>query len=126
MQRVAGINRLQKTTAGVAKIGDGIERDVGHGLAEHHVKHQEIVDRRTRITDRGCENIGRLHGEAWPEQTIVNRDITERDSARGSVADLLAEAKILEKIAGIGFADELTQRGTPSRFRFGRASLTEP
>ena len=40
-----GIDRLQETAFGIAEIGDRIERDVRHGLAEHDVENEQIVDR---------------------------------------------------------------------------------
>ena len=50
----------------------------------------------------GRENVGRLHRETRPEQAVVKRHVAERDGARRGVVDLLAEAEIFEKIAGIG------------------------
>ncbi len=51
-KRVAGIDRGQKAAVGIAEIGHGVERNVGHGLAEHDVEHQQVVDRAFRIADR--------------------------------------------------------------------------
>ena len=102
VERVAGIDRREELHAGVAEIGDRIERDVRHGLAEHDVEHQQIVDRRARIADRLGEGVGRLHREARAEQPVVERDVARRDGARRRVADGLAEAEILEEIAGAG------------------------
>src|SRR3546814_9242239 len=44
--------RSPEPTGGVAEVGDGVERDVRHGLAEHDVKHQQVVERRHGIPDR--------------------------------------------------------------------------
>ena len=41
----------QKLATGVAEVGDGVERDIRHGLAEHDVEHQEVVDRRFAIAN---------------------------------------------------------------------------
>jgi hypothetical protein len=101
-ERVAGKHRGQELAAGVAEIGHGVERDVRHGLAEHDVENQEIVERRLAIADGGGENRRRLHGKARSEQSEVERSIACRHRARGGVADDLAEAKVLEEIAGIG------------------------
>ena len=77
-QRVAGIDRAAEIAAGVAEIGDGIERDVRHGLAEHDVEDEQVVDRRARIADRLGERVRRLHREARAEQAVVERDIAAR------------------------------------------------
>jgi hypothetical protein len=42
-----------------------------------------------------------LHGKARPEQPVVQRDVADGYRARGGVANLLAEAEILKKIAGV-------------------------
>ena len=90
-------------TIGVTEIGDGIERDIRHGLAEDDVKDQEVVDRRSRIAEAGGKSVRRLHRETRAEQAIIERDVAERDGARRGVADHLAELEVLEEIAGIGF-----------------------
>ena len=51
-KRVAGIDRAEKAAIGIAEIGDGVERNVRHGLAEHDMEHQQIVDRAAGIADR--------------------------------------------------------------------------
>ena len=99
-ERVARDKPGAEVTAGIAEIGDGIERDVGHGLAEHEVEDEEIVDRRARIADRLGEGVGGLHREARAEQAGIERDVAGRHRARRGVADHLADAEILEKIAG--------------------------
>ena len=101
-QRIAGIHRAAEIAAGIAEIGDGVERHVGHGLAEHDVKDQQIVDRRARIADRLGELVRRLHREARPEHAVIERDIAGGDGARRRVPDHLADAEIFEKIAGAG------------------------
>ena len=55
----------------------------------------------------GGERVGRLHREARAEQADVERDVADRDGARRGVADGLAEAEILEEIAGAGLAHDL-------------------
>ncbi len=101
-QRIARIDGLAEITAGIAEIGDGVERNVGHGLAEHDVEHQQIVDRRARIADRFGERVRRLHREPRAEQAGVKRDVADRDGARRGVADHLADAEIFKTIAGAG------------------------
>ena len=51
LKRVARIDRLEETAVGIAEIGDRIERNVRHRLAEHDMKHQQVVERRVRIAD---------------------------------------------------------------------------
>ena len=38
------IDRLQEAAVGITEVGDSVERDVGHGLAEHHVKDEQVVE----------------------------------------------------------------------------------
>ncbi len=102
-QRIARINRCAEVAAGIAEIGDGIERDIGDGLAEDDVEYEQVVDRRTRITDRLGKLVRRLHCEAWPEQAVVKGDIAGGHRSRGGVTDHLADAEILKAIAGTGF-----------------------
>ena len=44
----ARINGFEKPAVGIAEIGDRIERDVGHSLAEYNVKEKQVT-----IGDRG-------------------------------------------------------------------------
>ena len=60
VERVAGIDRLQEAAVGVAEIGDRVERDVGHRLAEHDMKGEQIVDRACGIADGAGEGLGAL------------------------------------------------------------------
>ena len=93
------------------------------------MENQEIVERRARITDLGREGVGRLHGKARPEQPVIERHIAERYRARRGVADFLAEAEVLEKIAWIGLGDgRFTHAKAPSSdpARLGSAILTKP
>ena len=99
---------MQEAAVGVAEIGDRIERDVRHGLAEHDVEDQQVVDRRARIADRIGERVGGLQREARAVERVVERDVAGRDGARGRVADGLAEAEILEEIAGLVLVIELS------------------
>ena len=48
-ERIAGINGCEKSAIGVAQIRDRIERYVGHGLAEHDMDDEKIIDRCPRI-----------------------------------------------------------------------------
>ena len=74
-QRVARIDRAQEAAVRVAEVRDRIERDVRHGLAEHDVEHQQVVERRGRIADRVGERVGGLRRKARAEQRVVERDI---------------------------------------------------
>src|SRR5207248_4442070 len=44
-ERVAGKYRPQETAIGITQIGDRIERDGGHGLAEDDVEDEQISER---------------------------------------------------------------------------------
>jgi hypothetical protein len=57
IQRGAWIDGLEKPAIGVAQIGNGIKRDVRHGLAEHDMKHQQIVDGSFRKADVLRKNV---------------------------------------------------------------------
>ena len=103
-QRCARIDRLQEPATGVAQIGDGVEGDVGHRLAEHDVENEQVVDRRMPVADRMREGVGGLDGEARAVEGGVERDVARRHRARRGVADRLADPKVLEEIARIGLA----------------------
>ena len=127
IERVAGIDGFEEVAIGIAEIGHGVERNVRHRLAEHHVENQEIVNRRVPVADLGGEGVGRLHGKARAEQAVVKRHVADRDRARRGVADVLAETEILEKIAwiGLGEGDWLTTK-LLHPIRPGLAILTKP
>ena len=101
-ERVAGIDGGEKAELGIAEIGDGVARDVRHGLADDDVEDEEIVDRRARIADLLREGVRRLHGEARPVQRGEQAHIADRDRARRGMHDLLAELEVLEIVAGDG------------------------
>ena len=67
-----GIDQAQEAPVGVAEIGHGVERDVGHGLAEHEMECQQVLDRRRRQAVRPCERIRAVLQEAragqWPDR----------------------------------------------------------
>jgi hypothetical protein len=44
-----------------------------------------------------------LYCKARPEQAVVNGDVADGDGARRGMPNVLTEAEILEKIAGVGF-----------------------
>ena len=100
VEGIAGIDRREHPEGGVAEIGDGVERDIRHGLAEHDVKDEEVVHGRTRIADRPREHVRRLHREAGAEQAIVERHVAHGDGARGRMLDDLADAEVFKEIAG--------------------------
>ena len=101
-QRVARIHRGEEAELGIAEIGNGVARDVGHGLADDDMEHEQIVDRRARIADLMRERVRRLHGEARAVQRGEQARIADRDRARGRMHDLLAELEVLEIVAGDG------------------------
>ena len=86
-ERVAGKDRLQEAAIGIAEIGDGIERDVGHRLAEHDVEDQQIVDRRSGIADSLAEGVRGLHREARPVEGGIERDVAGGQGARRRMED---------------------------------------
>ena len=101
-QRVARIDGLEEAAVGVAEIGDGVERDVRHRLAEHDVEGEQVVDRARRIADRPGEGLGALRREARPVERRIERGVADVERARRRVADRLADAEILEEAAGGG------------------------
>src|SRR5262249_13361888 len=103
-KRVARIDRLEEAEVGVAEVGNCIEGNVRHRLAEHHMEDEEIVDRRMRKAEGARELVGGLHREAGAIERVVERDVADRDGARRRVLNPLAETKVLKEIAGIGFA----------------------
>ena len=100
-QRVARIDRREEAAIGIAEIGDRIERDVRHGLAEHDVEDQQIVDRRARIADRLGEGVGGLDGEARAVERGVERDVAGRDRARRGVRMAWPRRKSSKKLPGL-------------------------
>src|ERR1700722_12830339 len=68
-QRIAGIDGRKEAAGGIAEIGDGVERNVGDGLAENDMEGEQIVDGAAGIADRLSKTIRRLHGESRPEQS---------------------------------------------------------
>ena len=101
-QRLARIDRLEKAPVRIAEIGDGVERDVGHGLAEHDVEDEPVVEGASRVPDRLGEGIRGLHREARAVERGVERGVARRDGARGCVANRLAEPEVLEEAPRIG------------------------
>ena len=103
-QRVARIDRLQEAAIGVAEIGDGVERDVGHGLAEHDMEREQVVDWPCGVADRASEGFRALRREARAIKRRIERGVAVAQRARRRMADRLAEAKILEEPAcgGLG------------------------
>ena len=103
-QRVAGKDRLQEPAIGVAEIGDRIERDVGHGFAEHDMEGEQIVDWACGVADGASEGFRALGREACAVKRRIERRVAVAERARRRVADRLADAKILEEPAcgGLG------------------------
>ena len=85
------IDGLEKAAIGIAKIGDGIERDVGNGLAEHNVEHQKIVDRRlagSRLFAKGSDDCTAKRGPNNPlysamSPTVIVRGVAWQIAGRG-------------------------------------------
>ena len=123
---VARIDRHAKAAAGIAQIGNGIERHVGHGLAEHHVEGGQIVQRRLGQAERAGEFRRGIEGEARAVKRGVKRHVARGHRARGGVADFLAEAEILEEVAGIGLGHGQSSCPLPwrSRGRVGVGAFT--
>ena len=124
-QRIAGVHRREKAAGRIAEVGDRIERDVRHGFAEHDVEDEQIIDRRARIADRARESVRRLDRKARTEQPVVDRDVAHGDRARRRVPDHLADAEILEEIAGTVFDIVLTTMPDPElwSWRIHRAMI---
>jgi hypothetical protein len=56
-QRVARKHRLQEPAIGIAQIGNGIERDIRHRLAEDDVEREQVIDWRLGVANGFCEGI---------------------------------------------------------------------
>ncbi len=103
-ERVAGKNRLQEPAIGVAEVGHGVQRYVGHGLAEHDMEGEQIVDRALRVADGAREGFRALRREAAAGQCRIKRGVAARQRARRRVTDRLPQAKVFEEPAcgGLG------------------------
>ena len=101
-QRVAGIDRHAPAEFRVAEIGDGVQRDVRHRLADDDVEDEKVVERGVRQADRLREHVRRIDGEARPVERDVQRRIGLGQRARGGMAEFLPDAEILEEIAVAG------------------------
>jgi hypothetical protein len=66
-----------------------------------------------------------LDRKARTEQPVIERHIAESDGARGGVADLLTETKILEEIARTGLRGR-AHKFTPLFDRVRQYILTKP
>ena len=80
---VAGIDRHAPAELGIAEIGDGIERDVRHGLADHDMEDQQVVERRARQAERAGEDVRGVDGEA---RAVEARCSTPRRPRSGCAA----------------------------------------
>ena len=101
---VARIDRGQEPAGRIAKIGHRVDRDIRHGLAEHGVEHQEVINRGAWVADRLREGVRGLHRKARPVEPVVERDVAGRDGPRRGVPDQRPDAKVLEEVAGACFA----------------------
>ena len=106
----ARIDGFDEAALGIAEIGHRIERDVRHGLAEHGVEDEQIVQRRLRKAEALRKGIGRLQREARAIERGVKRRIAFRQRARRRMHQLLADAEILEEIAGVRFGHVCLKR----------------
>ena len=96
-QRIACKHRLREPAIGVAEIGDRVERDVGHRLAEHDMEGEQIVDRACRIADGARESLGALGRKAHAVKRGIERGVATGQRMGRRVVDRLAEAKVLEE-----------------------------
>ena len=101
-ERVAGIDGLQKPAVGVAEIGDRVQRDVGHRLAEHDVEGEQIVDRACRDSRSRGRRSRRSAPRSAAVERRIERGVAAVQRARRRVAQRLAEPEILEEAAGGG------------------------
>ncbi len=114
-ERVARIDRLEEAPIGIAEIGDGIERNVRHRLAEDDVKDEQVVDRRRGIADRAGEGVRGLHGETRAVERRIERRIPGPHRARRRMDDGVAEVEILEEAAGTGLRARAGHASPPDR-----------
>ena len=110
VDRVAGVDQPEEAPVGVAEIGHGVERDVGHGLAEDQVEGQQVLDRRSRQAVRPCERIRAVLQEPGAGQRQVEGGVADVHGARRRVPDLLADVEVLEEVAGGGLAHVIPDR----------------
>ena len=104
MKGRARMDGLEEAPVRVAEIGDRVERDVRHRLAEDDVEDEPVVERTGRVADRAREGLARLHREARAVERGVERGVPLRHGAGRRVADRLAEREILEEAAPVGLA----------------------
>ena len=109
-QGVARIDRSQPAPFGIAEVGDGVERDVGDGLAEDQVEGGEIVERRGGEARGAGELVGGIERMAGRVERMVERPLAPRDGARHRMGDDLADAVVFEEASGVGLGHA---RGSP-------------
>jgi hypothetical protein len=71
-ERISRIDRVAKAAGGVAEVGDGIERDVGHRLAKDHVEGQQIIHRGARKGQAVREGVGRGQAKREPVSAVYS------------------------------------------------------
>ena len=116
-ERIAGIDRLEEAPIGIAEIGDGIERDIRHRLAEDDMEHEQVVDRRRGIADRASEGVRGLHRKARAVERRIERCIAGPHRARRRMDDAVAEVEILEETSGTGLRARAGHASSPDRRR---------
>ncbi len=109
-ERVARIDGLEEASLRVAEIGDGVQRNVRHRLAEDDMEGEQVVDRARRIADGAREGLGALGREARPVEGGIERGVARVQRARRRVADRLAEPEILEEAARRGLGRRHRQK----------------
>ena len=77
-QRVARIDRREEAHVGVAEVGDRVERDVGHGLAEGDVEDEQVVDRAVAVARGARERLGAVQRIARAGERDVERAVARR------------------------------------------------
>ena len=98
--RIPRIDRLQPAPLGIAQIGDGVQRDIGHRLAEDDVKGRQIIQRAFRQAATPREFVRRIKRVPHRIKRVIHRPLATRNSARHRVVDHLPDMVILKKPAG--------------------------
>ncbi|MNT56644.1 hypothetical protein D3C72_1939600 [compost metagenome] len=85
---------------GIAKVGDRVQRNIRHGLAERGVEHQQVLQRPARQAQLRGAGVGAAQCSAAAGQADVQAAVALGQRARRGMAQAHAHAEILEKVAG--------------------------